>query len=148
MTRNQKIVAFKEAHPCITMAEIGRHYGLTRERVRQIIKKETGISYGQITKPRRLCLNCGQSCKKLGYTYCSTACHNEARRVTLKCYTAGRCLHADNHTLSVLLNHRHIQPTAITAPDIAPGCSWGESTVGVPGVPDTIQRRMGAGKNE
>ncbi len=90
MTRNQKIVAFKEAHPCITLAEIGRHYGLTRERVRQIIKKETGISYGQITKPRPLCLNCGQSCKKLGYTYCSTACHNEARRVTLECYTCGK----------------------------------------------------------
>jgi hypothetical protein len=90
MTRNQKIAAFKEANPCITLAEIGQHYGISRERVRQIIKKETGKGYRRITKPRPLCLNCGQPCNDLGYKYCSKECARETHRVTLECYTCGK----------------------------------------------------------
>ena len=90
MTRNQKIAEFKKKNPCVTLAEIGKHYGISAERVRQIIKKATGKGCGQMTKPRPLCLNCGLPCKQLTHIYCSRKCYNEARLVTMECYTCGK----------------------------------------------------------
>ena len=90
MTRNQKIAEFKKKNPCVTLAEIGKHYGISAERVRQIIKKATGKGCGQMTKPRPLCLNCGLPCKQLAHIYCSRKCYNEARLVTMECYTCGK----------------------------------------------------------
>lgn len=38
--RNEKIAAWAVANPCSTLQEIGDYYGISRERVRQILKKQ------------------------------------------------------------------------------------------------------------
>lgn len=37
--RNQKLVAYAMANPCVSLQTIGDHYGISRERVRKIIER-------------------------------------------------------------------------------------------------------------
>lgn len=79
----EKVLAMRKVTPCISMQEIGEKLGITRERVRQILK-----SAGQPTKhyvARHMCAGCGrklQSNNKSGYCQ---KCSKERNRIPLVC---------------------------------------------------------------
>ena len=89
-TARKQVVSLKRSYPCYTLQAIGDKVGVSRERVRQILK-----SAGEHTKawrPKRLCANCG---KKLIHRYhpandrkerfCSKECYSQYHHITLEC---------------------------------------------------------------
>jgi predicted transcriptional regulator len=70
--------------PEMTMAEIARRVGISRERVRQIIRQSDKQfrSRSQIKLGERACLNCGKKFKLRNrkQKYCSLACVNRAQQ--------------------------------------------------------------------
>ena len=70
--------------PEMTMAEIARRVGVSRERVRQIIRQSDKLfrSRSQIKLGERTCLSCGKKFKLRNrkQKYCSLACVNRAQK--------------------------------------------------------------------
>jgi len=59
--RNAKIVRWATENPCSSLEQIGRYYGISRERVRQVIAKagKHKIAAQTARPPRRICEICG-----------------------------------------------------------------------------------------
>jgi predicted transcriptional regulator len=70
--------------PEMTMAEIARRVGVSRERVRQIIRQSDKLfrSRSQIKLGERTCLSCDKKFKLRNrkQKYCSLACVNRAQK--------------------------------------------------------------------
>ena len=94
-----RVVAVRLANPCLTLESIGTRFGITRERVRQILAHK-----GVETRHKRLvdryeCLQCHESfvpksyLVKRGtpwvYTYCGRACKSVSNLVDLICIQCG-----------------------------------------------------------
>ena len=87
--RNAKIVRWATENPCSTMEEIGRYYGITRERVRQIIAKAGAHKQHSGTASSKRCGQCHArlwSGNKSGF--CSS-CRGWGLRVTVVCDGCG-----------------------------------------------------------
>ena len=92
MARRAAIVEAKLAEPSITLQALGDRFGLTRERIRQILITE-GIITRRVLKTKD-CKYCGQAFierdafkAKQSTTYCSPECRTNAHRVYLICDT-------------------------------------------------------------
>ena len=70
--------------PDMTMAEIARKVGVSRERVRQIIRQNNKVfrSRAEIRLGERACLNCGKKFKMRNrkQKYCSLECVNRSQK--------------------------------------------------------------------
>lgn len=62
LTRNAKIVAYARSNPCATLESMGYHYGVTREYIRQILKRagvrQDSRTAQRLARPVRLCVVC------------------------------------------------------------------------------------------
>ena len=71
--RNAKIVEWAQSNPCSSLQEIGDYYGITRERVRQIIAREGAHKEDarKVRPPaaRPHCESCGKILSYRGYFY-------------------------------------------------------------------------------
>ena len=90
-TTKYKVVERRLLNPCATLEQIGREVGVTKERVRQILKK-----YNQPTKhfvQRYLCLNCGSVLPtKNKYSpplFCNKKCRYEYAHPLMECEVCG-----------------------------------------------------------
>ncbi|MEO0093530.1 MAG: sigma factor-like helix-turn-helix DNA-binding protein [candidate division WOR-3 bacterium] len=74
--------------PEMTMAEIARRVGVTRERVRQIIRQvdKDFRSRAQIKLGERTCIGCGKKFRMRNrkQKYCSLVCVNRSRKIANK----------------------------------------------------------------
>jgi endogenous inhibitor of DNA gyrase (YacG/DUF329 family) len=91
ITRDAELIAFHMKNPCLTLEQIGHKFGITRQRVDQILLS-VDIHIGKRRKTRPLCLNCGKPCKRMKAVYCSVKCFNEQHRLTLICHTCGKTI--------------------------------------------------------
>lgn len=79
MTTREKVIAQRTTHPNRSMAAIASEVGVSRERVRQILKEE-----GMVTDPRpKHYCRCGKQIP-VRPSYCSTACQQDAKQERLQ----------------------------------------------------------------
>ncbi|MFW6112418.1 MAG: hypothetical protein ACOC6S_02485 [Chloroflexota bacterium] len=103
-TREQ-VKSLKLEHPELTLSEIGSQVGKTPQRVRQILM-EHGLPTKAVRPERskRHCLNCGKELPNPNSKFCSRACFNDYRLVTLECICCGRQF---RRCKSRVNNHEH-----------------------------------------
>ena len=93
-TLKVNIKRMRRNNPCFTLIQIGERYGVTRERVRQILKeaelptKGEGTLYHRIPN-QRFCLNCGIVRILPNRTHCSHKCRTEYATVKVTCTQCG-----------------------------------------------------------
>ena len=82
------VVELRKNNPSMTLMEIGTIAGVTRERVRQILKSENleTRSTGRIPSPMPPCKQCGTPVSNRRRTYCSPECQRPYGRTTTHCY--------------------------------------------------------------
>lgn len=98
--RNQKIVAWALANPCSSLREIGDYYGITRERVRQIIARcgEHKVSASMSAVVPVSCSVCGAEtrCRGArkrvagGHDYRCQSCFRKQRWTDIACRSCGK----------------------------------------------------------
>ncbi len=86
ITREREEVVNQILLPHITLDDVGKFYGVTRERIRGLFKAEVGRGYGEVKKDlfkiskKFLCLMCGIRLRPNQKLYCSEKCY----RVSIK----------------------------------------------------------------
>ncbi len=100
--------------PKATLEKVGKKWGLTRERVRQIFKRSTGQNPGSIRKKflkdgtKFRCPIDGKPVNPRGRKYCSNACYNVScyydMSATRKCATCGGLFYPLRNWKSVQMN--------------------------------------------
>ena len=98
---NNRVIELRQENPDMTLKAIGEKVGISRERVRQILKREgltTVSTNGHTTSyrvPRGKCKTCGDQIgldKELDAKYCSRACiQTKGRAISfITCYRCGK----------------------------------------------------------
>ena len=86
VVNKQSVFTLREDHPDWTLDAIGKEVGVTRERVRQILKKK-----GMPTKSKRipkLCSVCGVRVEA-SRKFCSPECRRKNSSITFQCSFCG-----------------------------------------------------------
>jgi len=86
-TRKINIIRARQSNPCATLQEIGTRYGVTRERVRQVLseaEKPTG-AYHQTY----LCIQCGKDIGTEKKLFCNQQCQHNHRYIEIACICCG-----------------------------------------------------------
>ncbi len=86
MTRDL-VTAERIKNSCATLREIGDKFGISRERVRQILAEENLPTVS--LRKRFLCNYCGKVIRKQNKLFCNTKCFHEYTQVTLTCDYCG-----------------------------------------------------------
>jgi hypothetical protein len=83
-----EIAKMRHDNPCLTLQQIGNKYGISRERVRQVLAKQGTTTKHYIKRQYSECLNCGkQTTNKL---YCTKKCRTDYNQITLVCDNCGK----------------------------------------------------------
>ncbi len=84
-----EIAKMRHDNPCLTLQQIGNKYGISRERVRQVLAKQGAITKHYHEKILYTCLNCGKvTPNKSGI--CSKKCKTDYNQITLICDNCGK----------------------------------------------------------
>ena len=86
-SRDSEIVKYKLVNPTATLQSIGQIYGITRERVRQILN-EQGVSTHRLKKNYGTC-KCGKLIPHARDKFCSRECFRKSFYVQIKCNNCG-----------------------------------------------------------
>lgn len=81
---SQDIVDYRLKNPCLTLQAIGNNFGLSRERIRQILKEANVKTTNSLWDKRTRCPICGKRNSGWHQGMCRE-CYNEQHRVTLIC---------------------------------------------------------------
>ena len=98
---NNRVIELRKENPDMTLKAIGEKVGVTRERVRQILKREglpTVSTNGHTTSyrvPRGKCVTCGNEIgldRHISAKYCSRECTQTKRQAIsfITCYRCGK----------------------------------------------------------
>ncbi len=81
----KQVLALKQSYPCYTLQSIGDKTGISRERVRQILK--SAGEHTRAWRPKRFCINCGKELilRHRPHRFCSRECLSQYHRITLEC---------------------------------------------------------------
>jgi hypothetical protein len=83
LTNSQKVFALREGDPTLPAIRIAEILFITRERVRQILKKAGLPTY--IPRTYGLCKQCGGPKAAYRNVYCSAACRLAHSKITFQC---------------------------------------------------------------
>jgi len=96
-----EVLKLRQNNPCFTLQTIGDIVGLTKERVRQLLKHANlntksfkGISF---------CINCGCEIKgnnRLTRLFCSKQCRYQYNEIPLYCDTCGKLFYRQKHIVA------------------------------------------------
>jgi hypothetical protein len=86
--RTEAIKKERQLNLCMTMADIGRKFGVTREDVRQVLSK-AGLPTRK-WKQSFICSYCGKLLTGHGSMFCSRECYKNYHRVELQCDQCGQ----------------------------------------------------------
>ena len=85
-SKGRKVLQYRRKNPNMRTSEIGKLVGLTRERVRQLLK-EAGLSTRVASKPQRYCSICEKPVS--GETITCRPCIQSEAWITVLCATCG-----------------------------------------------------------
>lgn len=92
--REQSIIDTRLHNPCATLQQIGDKYGISRERVRQILYRNKVRTSRLSTRKTYTCNHCGNQFKSSNpRMFCSIKCYSNSRRVWLICSECGGLIH-------------------------------------------------------
>ena len=89
----ESVVTIRKKNPCATLAQIGDKVGISRERVRQILKSEGGKTRHLDIKHQYYCLNCAKVFKSYSSKnpkWCSLLCRHEYSCIPVTCNICGK----------------------------------------------------------
>jgi hypothetical protein len=108
-TNRQKVVRLRKTNPCLTTTSIGNEVGISRERVRQILKS-SGLQTRKYYK-RYVCNNCGEkiipSAEYNSKLFCSRECHDAFYEFSVECAMCGKLFTITNQYIN-----RRLQPSS------------------------------------
>lgn len=85
----QLVCDLRRDNPCLTLESIANKVGVSRERVRQILRSESlpTKAIKRLWRKKAICPNCGILFmhKNSNNDYCSLSCKKEHHRITLSC---------------------------------------------------------------
>ena len=86
--RRANILRMRRSNPCVTLQVIGDEFGVTRERVRQILLEEgkPTVAYRQTY----LCTQCGKDVGVVPKLFCSPKCRHEYGHIKIACTYCGQ----------------------------------------------------------
>lgn len=87
ISKKQRVLALRETDPSLPSVRIAETVGLTRERVRQILKEAGLPTY--LPRHYGYCASCGNDIPRGRTLYCSLECRHAAVRVTFNCALCG-----------------------------------------------------------
>jgi hypothetical protein len=95
-TKRIAIVAYRRQNPYATQTEIGQAIGLSRERVRQLLKKMglPAVVKDPAKIPNYFCDSCGELIyaerqARSKYKFCNRECYHASRVLTIECFVCG-----------------------------------------------------------
>ena len=105
MTRDSTLIALRQANPCLTLQAVGDKYGITKERVRQVLKGAGQPTRRYYPSKEVLCLNCGQATKR--ERYCSDKCWHEYTHPLMECSYCGTLFRRNAKQIISQLSYGH-----------------------------------------
>ncbi len=90
----QDLISLKKKFPCYTLQQIGNEYGITKERVRQILSSE-GVDT-TLYNPKKICQKCGGKKEKGQRKYCKK-CADELQYIHIRCEKCHRLFRRSVH---------------------------------------------------
>ena len=103
------IKRMRRNNPCSTLVQIGDKYGVTRERVRQILKeamlptRAVGNLCYNISN-QHFCLNCGKVRVHGKAKFCSLECRKEYTTIQIACTQCGLLIQLFQSSIMVRIN--------------------------------------------
>ncbi len=89
MINQEAVIAIRVKNPCATLENIATPLGITRERVRQILKGHgLPTTHWKPKKPEYVCFNCGTITHRKS-SLCSPKCRHEYCNPLVECYNCG-----------------------------------------------------------
>jgi len=88
MINKDDVCLLRQFYPSMTLEAIGERFNVSRERIRQILKKAGLPTKAQIL--RKYCLHCGKKRKNRYRNYCSKACYHYDTHTLIPCDVCGR----------------------------------------------------------
>lgn len=96
--RNRKIADWFKANPCMTLQQVGDYYGITRERVRQILRAQ-GATHSRPTRSATwLCIACQKPSTRWRKTGLCKECRSGVQAVCSGCGKLFRRLYSSLST--------------------------------------------------
>lgn len=87
----EDVLVMRQKNPCATLQEIGDRFGVTRERIRQILT-ENNLPTRHFVQNQYICLNCRQPFKRphKGHLFCSLKCRHDYAYIKIACTWCGK----------------------------------------------------------
>ena len=108
ITNRQRVLELRETNPSLAAVRIAEILNITRERVRQILKKEGLPTH--IPRHYGFCAVCSQDMPATRTRYCSAECRIVATRVTITCTFCGnsKTLRRSAYNAQVKRGYKHM----------------------------------------
>jgi hypothetical protein len=122
MISSQQVAAFRAANPCLTLVQVGHHFGISRQRIGQICVR-AGVETANIRWGKHLKQTC-PLCKgyKSGGSILCSKCYHSQHMVTLLCSCG--CGESFPRTQSDLLSGIRIRDQSLFFKDKAHQGKW------------------------
>lgn len=88
----KEVIKMRQTNQCATLQEIGNRFGVSRERIRQILSTNNIQTKNYKWLLRYYCLECGTELVGHGRAnrkFCSVSCCNSYKRITVMCDNCG-----------------------------------------------------------
>jgi len=91
MLDRDKLAKMRWMNPCATLQEISEHFGVSRERIRQVLN-ELELPTRHYTETKMVsCLQCGSPIKE-GKEFCGRNCQNAYNTILITCSQCGQLM--------------------------------------------------------
>lgn len=91
MLDRDKLAKMRWMNPCATLQDMSEHFGVTRERIRQVLNEMELPTRHYSEKKMVGCLKCGSPIKE-GKEFCNRRCQNDYNTISISCSQCGKLM--------------------------------------------------------
>lgn len=107
--RKLAMVSTRLRNPCATLEQIGGKFGVSKERVRQVLSEANAPTKSIRIKNQYHCLNCGKLIQTQGKKFCSHECQHLYSQIPIKCSECGEIFHISKSQLFARETRRKVE---------------------------------------